>query len=47
MAYGYTSHNAADVSAQVLKYYFNLEDKDELLNGKATNVNNTTNGFTD
>ncbi len=47
IAYGYTSHNAADVSAQVLKYYFNLEDKKELLNGKATNVSNTTNGFTD
>ena len=47
IAYGYTSHNAADVSAQILKYYFKLEDADTLLNGQAENVNNTSNGFTD
>ena len=45
--FGYTSHNAADVSAAILKYYFNLEDPDVLLNGKANAVNNTSNGFND
>ncbi len=47
IAYGYTSHNAADVSAKILKYYFNLEDEDELLNGSAANVGNNSNSFTD
>ncbi len=47
IAYGYTSHNAADVSAQILKYYFNLEDEDELINGSAANVGNNSNSFTD
>lgn len=47
IAYGYTSHNAADVSAQILKYYFNLEDVDTLLNGQAKDVDNTANGFAD
>ncbi len=47
IAYGYTSHNAADVSAQILKYYFELEDADTLLNGKAKDVGNSSNGFTD
>ncbi len=47
IAYGYTSHNAADVSAKILKYYFDLEDADELLNGSAANVGNNSNSFTD
>lgn len=47
IAYGYTSHNAADVSARILKYYFKLEDAGKLLNGQASNVSNTSNGFTD
>lgn len=47
IAYGYTSHNAADVSAQILKYYFNLEDEDELINGSAANVGHNSNSFTD
>ena len=47
IAYGYTSHNAADVSANILKYYFDLEDEDALLNGSAANVSNTSNSFTD
>ncbi len=47
IAFGYTSHNAADVSAQILKYYFNLEDSESLLSGQATDVGNTSNGFAD
>lgn len=45
--FGYTSHNAADVSARILKYYFHLEDSDTLLNGRANVVNNASNGFND
>ncbi|MDE7314032.1 MAG: peptidoglycan glycosyltransferase [Eubacterium sp.] len=47
IAYGYTSHNAADVSAQILKYCFSLEDKDKLITGKARNVDDSENGVTD
>lgn len=47
IAYGYTSHNAADVSAQILKYYFKLEEADKLLTGKAKNVGDSANGITD
>lgn len=47
IAYGYTSHNAADVSANILKYYFNLEEADKLLNGSAANVGNNSNSFND
>lgn len=47
IAYGYTSHNAADVSADILKYYFGLEDEEDLLNGSAANVGNNSNSFTD
>lgn len=47
IAYGYTSHNAADVSADILKYYFGLEDEDELIDGNAANVGNNSNSFTD
>jgi penicillin-binding protein 2 len=47
IAYGYTSHNAADVSASILKYYFGLEKADDLLDGSAANVGNNANSFTD
>lgn len=35
IAYGYTSGNAAQLAADVLRYYFNLEDRNELINGIA------------
>lgn len=35
IAFGYASDYAAQVTGDVLKYYFNLEDKDKLLNGTA------------
>lgn len=47
IAYGYTSHNAADVSADILSYYFKLKKTDELIDGKAANVGNSANSFTD
>lgn len=47
IAYGYTSHNAADVSADILKYYFGLEDAEGLIDGSAANVGNNSNSFTD
>jgi penicillin-binding protein 2 len=34
---GYASSNAAEIGRDVVKYYFNLEDKDEVVNGKAAN----------
>ena len=36
IAYGYTSANAAALAGDVMKYYFNLEDKAQLINGIAT-----------
>ena len=47
IAYGYTSHNAADVSAQILKYYFKLASEEELLDGTAEDVGNSANAVTD
>ena len=35
IAYGYTSANAAEVSRDVIKYYFKLEDESELIPGRA------------
>lgn len=35
IAYGYTSANAAAVASDIFKYYFELEDTDELINGVA------------
>lgn len=47
IAYGYTSHNTADVSAQILKYYFKLASEEELLDGQAENVGASSNSVTD
>ncbi|MCI8483550.1 MAG: peptidoglycan glycosyltransferase [Lachnospiraceae bacterium] len=47
IAYGYTSANAAEVSSNILKYYFKLADESTLLNGQAVEVESTANGFTD
>lgn len=47
IAYGYTSHNAADVSKDILSYYFKEQSAEELLNGQAKNVNGSSNTFTD
>lgn len=47
IAYGYTSHNAADVSKDILSYYFGVQSGEELINGQAKNVNGGSNTFTD
>lgn len=47
IAYGYTSSNACDLTANVMKYYFGEASEEELLNGQASNVNNSSNSFTD
>ncbi len=41
IAFGYTSANSAQLSRDVIKYYFNLEDKEELLSGEATESDGT------
>lgn len=40
IAYGYTSANAAQLGADVISYYFELEDPSELVNGIADEVSN-------
>lgn len=40
IAYGYTSANAAQLSKDVLSYYFNVEDADMLVNGIADEATN-------
>ncbi len=47
IAYGYDSANATLLAANVLKYYFNLEDTKTLLNGQAEDVGVSTNSFND
>lgn len=42
IAYGYTSQNAAELSRNVLAYYFKAEDAEELLSGQAEEVNSTS-----
>jgi penicillin-binding protein 2 len=47
IAYGYTSHNAAEVSKNVLAYYFGVEDSESLLSGEASDVDSSSNEFND
>lgn len=47
IAYGYTSHNAAELSKNVLSYYFKVEDTDELLSGQAEDIDSGANEFAD
>lgn len=47
IAYGYTSHNAAELSRNVFAYYFEVEDAEELLSGQAEEVNSSSNEFSD
>ena len=47
IAFGYTSHNASDYARNVLAYYFDVEDEDELLSGQAEEVDGTTNAISD
>lgn len=47
IAYGYTSHNAADVSKDILSIYFGVNKAEQLINGQAKDVNGGSNTFTD
>lgn len=48
IAYGYTSHNAADLAKNVLSYYFNVESDEDLLSGEAADITGAgTNEFAD
>lgn len=47
IAFGYTSHNAAEVSRNILAYYFGVEDAETLLNGQAEEVDSTSNAVSD
>lgn len=47
IGYGYTSHNAVEVSRNILSYYFNLEDRETLLNGQAEDIDANSNTVTD
>ena len=47
IAFGYTSHNAAEYAKNVFAYYFNIEDSEDLLNGQAANVGESSNSFND
>ena len=38
IAYGYTSANAAQLGADVMSYYFGLEDESDLVNGIASEI---------
>ena len=40
IAYGYTSANAAQLSKDVMSYYFKVEDADTLVNGIADEATN-------
>lgn len=47
IAYGYTSHNASDISRDILSIYFGVNKSEDLINGQAKNVSGATNTFTD
>lgn len=47
IAYGYTSHNAAELSRNVFAYYFEVEDAEELLSGQAEEIDSSANEFND
>jgi len=47
IAFGYTSSNAAHYAKNVLTYYFELEDSNQLLNGNAVTIDSSSNAVTD
>lgn len=47
IAYGYSSSNAVDVSADIFRYYFGLEPEETLLTGTADISGNSGNRVTD
>jgi penicillin-binding protein 2 len=47
IAYGYTSHNTADLAGDIFKYYFKLEDPENLITGQAAYTGAGSNSFGD
>lgn len=47
IAYGYSSHNAAAATKEILSYYFNQEPAETLLKREANDVESSSNSFTD
>lgn len=47
IAFGYTSHNAAEYAKNVFAYYFNTEDTEQLLNGQAEEIGDSSNSIHD
>ena len=45
IAFGYTSHNAAEASKDILAYYFGVSATEDLLNGEATMVSDSSDEF--
>lgn len=46
ISFGYTSHNAADLTKQIMGVYFNAEGYEDRINGEASTIR-STNGATD
>ena len=47
IAFGYTSHNAAEYAKKVFSYYFGVEDAEDLISGQAEDVGESSNSFND
>lgn len=47
IAYGYSSSNAVEVTADIFRYYFGVEDAGQLLTGQAEVPENSGNSFAD
>ncbi len=47
ITHGYTSHNAADLSRDILSYYFHVNSAEELITGQAKDINGNSNTITD
>lgn len=47
IAFGYTSHNAAEYAKNVFSYYFGVEDAEDLISGQAEDVGESSNSFND
>lgn len=47
IAYGYSSSNAVEVTSDIFKYYFGIEDEEQLLSGQAELPENSGNRFAD
>lgn len=44
IANGYSSHNAAEVGKDIMKYYYQLDSEDKIITGKANQIQSTSGG---